>query len=249
MRIFNKLFVIALPRCATVSMSQALGMLGIPTAHLGKIYHFDNTRQHNAEKLGESHHDTEQLGKMLQQIEAGDFELEILSQCRGLADYPACCFEVMQHLDRQYPGSLFVNVKRSSIDRWLQSVEAQFMGLELLNIAKASTLNNSSFIEVMQRFRKMTFGHIRFDALRFAEAYVRFQTQVTKYFCNRSDLLEFPDVSQLSSEGFARLAQFLEIRPVPEMPFPCSNNHSRAPEQAFLAALRTGKIHSQTGLK
>ncbi len=102
MREFNKLFIVALPRCATVSMSQAVGMLGIPTAHLGKIYG----------EPGSGHSDPKRLERMLQQIEAGDFQLEVLDQCRGLADYPACCLSVIQRLDQQYPAVYLSNVGR-----------------------------------------------------------------------------------------------------------------------------------------
>jgi hypothetical protein len=239
MRDFNKLFVIALPRCATVSMSQALGSLGIATAHLGKIYG----------EPGSEHHHPQRLARILQQIDSNDFQLDILNQCRGLADYPACCSSVIQRLDQQYPGSLFVNVQRQhSIDRWLQSVESQFVGLEILKAGSTATDEERNYFQVMQRFRKMTFGCETFDAVLYTTAYGEFQSQMTAYFRGRDDLLVFEDVSQLAKDGFQRLGNFLRIETVPEQIFPCNNEHSQLPEQAFFEALRSGRIVSQTGL-
>jgi hypothetical protein len=239
MRDFNKLFVISLPRCATVSMSQALGVLGIPIAHLGKI---DG-------EPGSEHSDPERLAGMLLQIESNDFQFDILEHCRGLADYPACCSSVIPRLDQQYPGSLFVNVqRRDSIQRWLQSVESQFVGLELLKTGRQSTEAERQHLEVMRRFRVMTFGDDRFDATKYAGAYTDFQSLISSYFQGRGELLQFEDVSQLATDGFKRLCHFLRIDSVPEQPFPCSNAHSQLPKQAFFEALRSGKVVSQTGL-
>ena len=242
MREFNKLFIVALPRCATVSMSQAVGMLGIPTAHLGKIYG----------EPGSGHSHPARLERMLQQIEAGDYQLEVLGQCRGLADYPACCLSVIQRLDQQYPGSLFINVGRQhSIQRWLQSVESQFVGLELLNAGREALPEEKRFVEVMRRFRVMTFGAESFDAQVYAKAYDQYQLAIQDYFAGSSNLLNIADASELATSGMQRLCQFLEITGSSHycsLTFPYSNEHSSKPRAAFLSALRQGKVISQTGI-
>lgn len=239
MRKFNKLFVIALPRCATVSTSDALGVLGVKTAHLGKIYGEVSTR----------HNDPQRLLRMHEQIESGDFKLDVLELCDGLADYPACIFEVVRHLDQAYPGSLYVNIKRDSDKiRWVQSVERQFVGLQLLNSEANSTEEEKSFLKIMLAFREMTFGQASFDMTAYLSAYDRYQEQIDGYFASRSDILTVPDIRDLELSGFQLLADFLQC-PVPDEAFPRSNVHSELPTQKFMQALEEGLIQSQTGIK
>lgn len=239
MREFNKLFVISLPRCATVSMSQALGQLGVRVAHLGKIY---------GEPGGDHHHPV-RLQQMLTQIQAGDFYFNLLYHCDGLADYPACCLNVVEQLFQAYPDSLFINVQRQpSMTQWLQSVESQFVGLELLQQGQEITPEHQQFVEVMKQFREMTFGSRSFKAEIYRQAYLDYQRQIDRLFHKSEQLLTFEDVSQLAELGFPRLCKFLEIEPVPITSFPRSNDHSSRPRQAFIDGLRAGKVISQTGV-
>lgn len=241
MRSFNKIFVIALPRCATVSMSDALGQFGIRTAHLGKIYG----------EVSSDHNNPSRLIRMHDQIEAGNFKLEILEDCDGLADYPACCFDVMQQLDQAYPGSLFINVRRDhQITRWLQSVERQFIGLQLLKQRREATQEERQFMHAVLAFREMTFGQSKFDAEIYLDAYHRFQSKLQDYFGHRDqDLLSFADVEELDQRGLETLARFLDCEPSGIESFPCSNAHSELPAKLFMQALESGQIESQTGIK
>ncbi len=239
MRDFNKIFVIALPRCATVSICDALGILGISTAHLGRI-HGEQTIEHN---------NPQRLMRIHAQICRNDFELDVLRECRGLADYPACCRDVFPRLDEQYPGSLFINVQRKAdVARWLQSVERQFIGLQLIKQRQQATDEERRLMEVMMIFREMTFGQTAVDATAYLRAYESYQTYVNTYFRGREHcLLNVADIGALERQGFQYLAKFLDC-PVPARPFPKSNRHSRLPEQAFARALKEGLIQSQTGI-
>ena len=240
MRSFNKLFVIALPRCATVSMCDALGILGIRTAHLGRIYGEDTLEHHNPLRLRRMH----------EQIVAGDYDFDILQDCDGLADYPACCFEVLQRLDQTHPGSLFINVRRdSNINRWLQSVERQFVGLQLAKAGKQADSEDMAFMKVMLSFREMTFGQSKFEASIYRQAYDDFQKGTLEYFAGReSQLLEIPDITELESTGFAQICEFLQCD-VPTTAFPRSNQHSELPSRVFMKALAAGEVESQTGIQ
>lgn len=240
MREFNKIFVIALPRCATVSLCDALGMLGIPTAHLGRIY---------GEKSVE-HNNPQRLLRMYEQLIAGEDDLDILRQCRGLADYPACIVPVFQRLDRQYPGSLFINCRRDQdVARWIQSVERQFVGLQLIKQGQQATAEEQQFMQVMLAMRAMTFGQSQFDAQVYTQAYHAHQRAVAEMFAGRrADLLDIEDVSELENRGFELLCEFLDC-PLPADPFPNCNQHSLRPNQAFMLALEQGRIASQTGIK
>lgn len=239
MRDFNKVHVIALPRCVTVSMFEALGALGINTAHLGKIYG-QNTSEH---------HDHDRLIRMHEQIAAGDFDFDILNECDGLADYPACIAEVLEALDQRYPSSLFINVRRDKNPQaWLQSAERHFVGLQLIKTAHDSTPEDQAFMRVMTDFRRMTFGQSEFDANVFRRAYERHQRETQRYFSGRKDaLLDIADASMLQKQGFEMLCAFLGCQK-PAIPFPRSNEHSVAPRRAFLDALEKGEIVSQTGI-
>ncbi|GAB5402674.1 MAG: hypothetical protein Aurels2KO_09050 [Aureliella sp.] len=220
-------------------MSDALGVLGIKTAHLGRIYGEE----------GVGHNNPQRLNRMYQQLSAGESRLDILQQCDGLADYPVCCIDVVERLDKAYPGSLFVNVRRDNdLLRWLQSVERQFVGLQLLKQGASANSEDQAFMKVMLAFREMTFQTSRFDAALYEEAYHRYQAEVGGYFAERSDDLLSLELSQLGDDGFKMLAEFLQCGNVPNAPFPCSNEHSIRPREAFQSALRSGKITSQTGI-
>ncbi len=240
MRSFNKVFVIALPRCATVSMWDALGRLGIRTAHLGKIHGEPTTEHHNPGLLR----------RMYEQIRHGCYRLDVLDHCDGLADYPACSFEVLTRLDREYPGSLFINVRRDDdVQRWLQSVECQFVGLELLKEGTAATPEERKFMEAMRAFRQITFGTTQFDAEQYQRAYRQYQAKVDAYFATRpADLLTLHSVNDLGKVGFENLCRFLQC-PTPDIEFPRQNAHSIRPARAFMKALEAGRIRSQTGIE
>lgn len=239
MRNFNKVFIIALPRCATVSLCDALGMLGIPTAHLGRIY---------GEKTNE-HNNPVRLKRMHEQITSGDFRLDILEQCQGLADYPVCSTEVFSKLDVEYPGSLFINLRRDNdVGRWLQSVERQFVGLQMVKAGKAATEAEQEFMKVMLYFRELTFGQAKFDASAYEHAYRRYQAHLEDYFAGRQDFLNIADISELESSGFEQLCNFLDCK-LPSVAFPRSNDHSDLPYRAFMQALEEGRITSQTGIR
>lgn len=239
MRSFNKIFIIALPRCATVSLCDALGVLGIPTAHLGRIYG----------EATEAHHHPQRLTRVFNQLRHGDYDLDILRECQGMADYPACCPSVFPQLDRQYPGSLFINVRRDNdLQSWLQSVERQFVGLQLVKQGRTATDDERSFMQVMLALREMTFGQWQFDPEVYLQAYAAHQRRVGEMFAARAgDLLQFDDVTQLATSGFERLCHFLDC-PHPQRPFPNCNAHSLPPQSAFMQALAEGKIRSQTGI-
>ncbi len=240
MRDFNKIFVIALPRCATVSLCDALGTVGVPTAHLGRIY---------GEKSFE-HNNPQRLTRIYEQISAGDYDLDILRECRGLADYPACAVHVFRELDRQYPGSLFVNVRRDNdLERWIQSVERQFVGLQLVKQGKQATPEEQRFMQVMLGLREMTFGQSKFDAEVYLAAYRDYQQSVAETFAaRRHDLLEIEDIAELERSGFQQICEFLQC-PTVDVPFPNSNQHSLRPNQAFMLAIEEGRVVSQTGIK
>lgn len=247
MRPFNKIFVIALPRCATVSMARALGALGICVAHLGK---FQQAAQASPLDDHGNHFDLPRLSRMLQQIEGQDYRLDILQECQGLADYPACCPEVVCGLEQQFPGSLFINVRRDeSIDRWLQSVEIQFVGTELLAAKSPAQPDQLGLLEVMRSFRKRTFGCETFCADQYQKAYLDYQAWVSDHFRGSRSLLEFTDPQQLDGQGYPRLCKFLQIEPEPAEKFPRNNSHSLLPAREFFQSLQRGDIQSQTGLK
>ncbi len=237
MRRFNKIHVIALPRCATVSVCDALRMLGLRLAHLGRI-----DRQSD-----EEHHDTARLVRMHQQIESSDFAFDILDHCDGLADYPACITEVYQKLDQQYPGSLFINVRRDlDPQAWLRSARRQFIGLRLLKSMPNSSDRDQDFVNVMNIFREMTFGSREFHHETYLRAYETHQQNVSRYFANRPEsILDIPDISILNDQGFDLLCEFLDCEK-PKLPFPYNNRHSIAPEEAYRSALERGEITTDT---
>ncbi len=244
MRVFNKLFVVSLPRCATVSMSQALGRLGIPTAHLGQIYG-------NAATASLPHHDTQRLVRLYAQVREGDLNLEVLAECRGLADYPACCLPVLVKLREHYPHSLFINVRRDrSQERWLQSVEQQFVGLELIGSVQRATTEQQILVDVLRFFRKLTFGQADFIAADYLAAYHDYQAAVGSLQATDcpDNWLQFEDAADLEPFGFDRLCDFLQVS-CPREPFPRCDEHSRLPEEAFRCGIRAGTVVSQTGIR
>ena len=233
-------------------MSNALGNLGIPTGHLGKIYGAQRECDGDTALSSGSavHYHPQRLVRMYEQITRQDFVLEIFEDCRGLADYPACILPVLEQLSAHYPGSLFVNVRRDrSLTAWLQSVEQHFVGLELLHAEAEVSPAELSTLDALQAFRAMTFGQSHFDAKHYLHVYHEYQRQLRAMFAGRdAEWLQFDDVADLEREGYARLSNFLRTH-LPGGPFPRDQRHSRRPRQAFQHALQAGKIRSQTGLR
>jgi hypothetical protein len=101
----------------------------------------------------------------------------------------------------------------------------------------------------MRSFRASTFGKADFDVEHYRHAYHEHQSQIRDYFRNRSeDLLDIEDLSILEHDGFQMLGEFLQCE-TPEGSFPRVNDHSDAPRDAFMVAVREGRIQSQTGIE
>lgn len=247
MRIFNKVFVTSLPRCATVSLGQALAVLGIPTAHLGRIYWPPQQAANSAELPPAQHSDPLKFIELFKQINRDDYDLDILRTTRGLADYPACCLLRLNGLIRQYPDSLCIHVGRDrSQQAWLQSVERQFVGLDQLE-AIAPAAGRTEFMQALRAFRRETFGDATFDATTYRQAYHAHQAAVARLARQAPDRwLLFEDIDELPTQGLERLASFLHV-PTPAIQFPHASAHSQEATAAFADALRQGKIRSQTG--
>ncbi len=233
MREFNKLFVISLPRCATVSTWSALGKLGIPTAHLGLIYGESST----------NHYHRPRFLKMAEQAMRGDYQFEILEKCRGLVDYPACCPTVLRQLDTLFPNSIYINVRRDyAIDAWLRSVERQFVGLQLLHQQMSSSSEEREFMRCMMYFRAMTFGQSQYNESVFRAAYQRYQEDIDAFTSARpNDCLSIEDLTLLADTGYERLCAFLECETT-EDAFPYDNAHSLKPAMAFEQAVTAGQV-------
>jgi hypothetical protein len=244
MRTFNKLFVTSLPRCATVSICHALAHMGIPLSHLGKTYQPTD----EALKWSSSHHDPQRFIELYQRLERGDYEPTCLQDSRGMADYPACCPTRLERFAQRFPNSLFLHVARDAdVHKWLQSTERQLVGLDLLD-AEQTDPTGRRFMQVMRSFRRETFGTSSFDAKLFERAYTEHQRWIQGLASSAPEQwLVFSDISELVSEGFRKLATFLDV-PAPNLPFPHAEEHSRRASRAFYAALRKGIISSQTGI-
>ncbi len=123
------------------------------------------------------------------------------------------------------------------------------MGLQLIKLGKTASDSDRRFMHVMRSFRASTFGKADFDVEHYRQAYHDHQHQVREYFRQRpDDLLDIEDVSMLENDGFQMLGEFLQFK-TPNGKFPRVNDHSDAPRNAFLAAVREGRIESQTGIE
>ena len=243
MRKFNKLFVVSLPRCATVSMCKALKRCGLRIAHLGKVMEDPANGP-----LAEKHFDIDELEKLLAEIKQGCYRFSLLERCEGLADYPACTFQILEHLAHEYPESLYINVRRDhSLAKWMQSIERQFVGRELLSRGDSDPVRQR-LNHALREFRQMTFGQSNFDALRYEQAYRTYQAKLSAFFGEKNEsLLQFSDTTELQQFGYARLCKFIQIPQICEE-FPRSNSHSNPTATAFMSALSRGEIVSQTGI-
>lgn len=255
MREFNKLFVTSLPRCATVSVSQALAQLGLPIVHLGKRYVADKVPPPNAATTSlatvestkssetddsQRHYDPLAFIDLFRQLADDDYDLRCLQKARGIADYPACCPQRLKRLDQQYPGSLFIHVARHrNVEAWLQSIEKHFIGLDLLDQAIRDPVHRE-FRAAMQHFRYETFGSVVFDTKLYRNAYDSYHVQINRWSADAPQRwLVFDDIGDLASQGIPRLVEFLQLPREPwheAWSFPHSDAHSGAAKAAFHAA-------------
>lgn len=121
-----------------------------------------------------------------------------------------------QELDKRHPGSKFIHVSRNEED-WLKSVEWLFtVGAKKYNWPKSGP-----GIDLHIKF----YGSNTFHRDRFLEAYRRHNTEVEKYFLDRPQDCLFLQLEE--ADKFEKICQFLSL-PIPDMPFPCSNQRESA---------------------
>lgn len=95
----QKVFGLGLSKTGTSSLTEALNLLGIPSAH----YPHDE--------------------RTLEELRAGRFRLSILERLQGVTDIPVAPFYAQ--LDRAFPGSKFVLTVRER-EAWLRSCEVHW---------------------------------------------------------------------------------------------------------------------------
>jgi hypothetical protein len=111
-----------------------------------------------------------------------------------------------KYLDYIYPGSKFVLSVRD-LESWLESMQY------IISVSPVNSLGDH--IPIMRRM--LIYETIRFDRIKFADAYARHYDNVQHYFRDRpEDLLE---INIVAGEGWEKLCPFLEVS-IPPVPFP-----------------------------
>jgi len=112
-----------------------------------------------------------------------------------------------KELDVAYPDSKFILTVRE-MKSWLKSCEKYF-------INPASSIDN-----IHKQLMYDLYNTIKFNKVKFKEAYLRHLDDVLSYFKNRGNDLLIIDIC--AGEGWEKLCPFLD-KPVPDVPFPKLN--------------------------
>jgi hypothetical protein len=199
----TKIFGIGLSRTGSMSLTEALTILGYRAVH----FPADPVTRSEYFQFFANPSDT--------------FRLSLLGRYDAVTDNPISC--VYRELDRAFPGSKFILTIRDK-ESWLRSCElwwdrfvAPFMG------------RDHEFGPFMRLVGTVTYGTPHFDAALFSQAYEDHLNEVTRYFRGRDrDLLV---LNICAGEGWQELAPFMGT-PVPDLPFPHLNEMIPSPVPA-----------------
>lgn len=141
-----------------------------------------------------------------------------------------------QRLDKQYPNSRFILTVRE-MDSWLESCRQHYESYNPFELKNFNQATEYAFC------RGALYGIDDYDPDIFRAAYQRYVEGVYEYFKDRRhDLLE---LNIVAGEGFEKLCPFLG-KPIPDAPFPKSNESKPSPKQSDLQQVRTNSAGNQS---
>lgn len=187
-KLWNKVFGIGLSKTGTTSLAIALKLLGL--------------------KVEDFPHDA----RTHEQLEAGDYNLDVLKEMDAITDTPAAvCY---QQLDHQFPNSKFVLTERQDREEWLKSAKNHWSFTERWVRHYPEQERFVYFINVAM------FGLNKFNRNRFIEVYDRHAREARHYFRQRPNDLLILDATR--DNCWELLGDFLGIR-APDAPYPNAN--------------------------
>ncbi|MCO6044734.1 hypothetical protein NG895_12525 [Aeoliella sp. ICT_H6.2] len=193
---WNKVFGIGLSKTGTTSLAAALRKLSI------RIVDYPND------------------ARTQEQLETGDYELDVLRDSDGMTDTPAAyCFA---QLDKTYPDSLFILTERENRDRWLESLRSQWETTDRWGKHHRQSAKFAYFI------RCANYGVRCYVPERLKYAYERHSEEVRQYFSDKPGRLLTLDITK--GDGWKQLCEFLDM-PIPDEPFPHANSRSEKAKQ------------------
>jgi hypothetical protein len=183
----GRVFGVGLNKTGTTTLGHALNMLGIRTID----YPTDP--------------------RTLEQLERGDYKLDILNEYAGVTDTPVGFF--YPQLDKLYPGSRFILTVRDK-PAWLRSVRDHW----------PFVMDWGRHEENFRRFTYYAFiavyGALHFNEDRYSYVYDSYVAGVKDYFQHRPDDLLVMDIC--AGDGWEALCPFLNVA-IPDQPFPFLN--------------------------
>lgn len=183
----GRIFAVGLNKTGTTTLGHALNILGIPT-----IDHPTDSRT-------------------LEQLEHGDYKLDIFNSCKAVTDMPVGLF--YPQLDKLYPGSRFILTVRDK-PGWLKSVRDHWP------FVMEWARHDESFRRFTYYAFTAVYGSPHYNEDRYSYVYDSHEAGVRTYFSGRPDDLLVMDIS--AGEGWNKLCPFLSV-PIPEGPFPHLN--------------------------
>ena len=191
----GRIFAIGLNKTGTTTLGQALTMLGVPTID----YPTDS--------------------RTLEQLEQGDYKLDILKCYKAVTDMPVGFF--YPQLDKLYPGSRFILTVRDK-PSWLRSVRDHW----------PFVMDWARHEEEFRRFTYYAFtavyGSPHYNEDRYSYVYDSHEQGIRTYFSGRPDDLLIMNIS--AGDGWEKLCPFLGI-PIPGKPFPHLNRKEEKAER------------------
>ncbi len=195
-----RIFGIGLSRTGTMSLAQALGLLGYRSHHFPQD---EVTREQILAYLSSG---------------ADRLRLSVLERLDALTDTPVCAS--YEGLDAAYPGSKFILTLRDK-QSWLESCRAYWASSVDAYLAARP---NDPLPAYLIPIHAKIYGTATFDRERFSRAYDDYHARVRRHFSDRpADLLE---LNVVAGEGWDALCGFLGL-PRPRAEFPSENRMPR----------------------
>jgi hypothetical protein len=184
----GRLIGVGLNKTGTTTLGHALNQIGVPTID----YPTD--------------------ARTLEQLEKGDYCLDIFNDYIGVTDTPVGLF--YPQLDKLHPGSKFILTIREK-EAWQRSVRDHWPFVMEWSKHEAQFRRFTYYAFIT------TYGSLEYNEDRYSYVYDHYVDDVRAYFADRPDDLLVMDICD--GDGWEKLCPFLGL-PIPEEPFPHLNS-------------------------
>lgn len=212
----NKVFCIGLSRTGTVSLCEALDILGYNSLHFSlPLFIYPEIISQDLSFEPQQKLNPYKHWRLKKEIKAINTKLDpnMLSSYDAYGDLPIPFY--FKELDAKFPKSKFIYTMRNE-DKWLKSMKWLY--------EEGSVLWSHGLLDDEIKYK--AYNTYKFDKDKLIKSYRDHHENVMEYFKNRTEDILILNIDK-ERITFDNLSKFLK-RPIPEVPYPKSNLSRKA---------------------